>query len=56
MPTKLSVKVAGVCVFALLAGATLHGQDKPAGPPPFKVDRNHSTIGFEVRLWAGCPR
>src|SRR5580704_2708362 len=56
MRTKLWAKVAGACVFVLLAGAALRGQDKPAGPPPFKVDHNHSTIGFEVPIMGGLSK
>ena len=56
MRTKLWAKVAGACVFVLLAGAGLRAQDKPAGPPPFKVDRNHSTIGFEVPIMGGMSK
>jgi polyisoprenoid-binding protein YceI len=56
MRTKLWAKVAGACVFVLLAGAALRAQDKPAGPPPFKVDRNHSTIGFEAPIMGGLSK
>jgi polyisoprenoid-binding protein YceI len=56
MKTKLWAKVAGTCVFALLASAALRAQDKPAGPPPFKVDHNHSTIGFEVPIMGGLSK
>jgi polyisoprenoid-binding protein YceI len=56
MKTKLLAKVAGACVLAMLAGAALRGQDKPAGPPPFKVDHNHSTIGFDVPIMGGLSK
>jgi len=58
MKTKLWAKIAGTFALALLSSAILHGQDKPApaGPPPFKVDHNHSTIGFEVPIMGGLSK
>jgi polyisoprenoid-binding protein YceI len=58
MKTKMWAKIAGACVFALLVSTSLLGQDKPApaGPPPFKVDHNHSTIGFEVPIMGGLSK
>ena len=56
MKTKLWAKVAGACVCVLLASATLRGQDKSAVPPPFKVDKHHSTIGFEVPIMGGMSK
>jgi polyisoprenoid-binding protein YceI len=56
MKTKLWANAAGACVFVMLASASLWGQDKPASPPLFKVDHNHSTIGFDVPIMGGLSK
>jgi polyisoprenoid-binding protein YceI len=44
MKTKFAGIAAATVLTVLLATASAYGQDKPAGPPAFKVDHNHSTI------------
>ncbi len=56
MKTKFAAIVAATFLTASLGTAAAYGQDKPAGPPAFKVDHNHSTIGFEVPIMGGLSK
>jgi polyisoprenoid-binding protein YceI len=56
MKTNFSMTALAVCMCALLIAPVLPAQDKSAGPPPFKVDHNHSTIGFEVPIMSGLSK
>jgi polyisoprenoid-binding protein YceI len=51
------MKFAASAILALVVmGAAAQGQEKPAASPFLKVDRNHSTVGFEVPILAGLSR
>lgn len=56
MKTKIGSIVAAAILTALLMAPALPGHEKPAAPPPLKIDHNHSTIGFEVPIMGGLSK
>jgi len=56
MKTQFAAILTSTFLTASLAAAAAYGQNKPAEPPAFKVDRNHSTIGFEVPIMGGLSK
>lgn len=58
MKTKFSALAVAVILTGLLVPASMRAQDKPAAAPApaFKVDHNHSTIGFEVPIMSGLSK